>query len=71
MSRSSGFTIKGSFYFSISREGSKWTCEIYDHTNHQETLITVQSSSVSEEIAAGKALLALREQLRGHGRDAQ
>lgn len=65
------FTIKGSFYVSLSREGQKWTCEIYDHTNDQETLITVQSSSVSKEIAAGKALLALREQLRDRGRDAQ
>lgn len=61
MGSSQGRVIKGNYYVSSFRQGHKWVYQIHDHTTEKEVLITEQSSTVSEEIAAGKAFMAMLE----------
>ena len=58
---SKGIPIKGSFYISTDFHQGKWTFTVHDHTTEKEVLICKQSSTVSEQVAAGKAFLALIE----------
>ena len=69
MGRSGGRPINGRFYVDLDHTRGKWTVTIYDQNGPNDVVIAQGSSTVKEEIAAGKAFLAWMEHIFLGGRE--